>query len=191
MCELYHKSNWGRSDYPWALRNGDDSRLAAEQWKNAPTKPAADAIFNTLGVRYTELWRLPYLNPIVQLTVDPMHCLLEGLVERHFKEVLKLTLGRSRTSRTTSNPAISHQFQSLPANVSAWSEHDKIQVPELHRILLSPVDMNERVALVNKLSKQNLKPLIFVCESLNIKPTVSGRRVLKSDWAEVLANWVS
>ena len=112
-------------------------------------------------------------------------------MERHSKEVLKLTLGRSRTSRTTSNPAISHQFQSLPANVSAWSEHDKIQVPELHRILLSPVDMNERVALVNKLSKRNLKPLIFVCESLNIKPTVSGRRVLKSDWAEVLANWVS
>ena len=40
---------------------------------------------------YSELWRLPYWSPISQLSVDPMHCLLENLIAIHFHYNLGLT----------------------------------------------------------------------------------------------------
>ena len=130
------------------------------------------------------------MSPTTQLTVDPMHCLLEGIVEKHFREVLKLTTTRQRTVATP-QPAIAHQFRALPDNITAWSEVDKKHVPELHKILLGPLEEDGKESLIKKLSRRNMKPLVFVCEGLNIKPSVEGRKLLKSDWAETLADWVS
>ncbi|KAK6988825.1 quinon protein alcohol dehydrogenase-like superfamily, partial [Favolaschia claudopus] len=35
------------------------------------------------GVRWSEMWRLPYWNPSRMLVIDAMHCILEGLVHYH------------------------------------------------------------------------------------------------------------
>src|ERR1700688_5065749 len=61
------------------------------QWKAATTRDEQAKLFSKNGIRWTELWRLPYWNPTRMLVVDPMHCLLEGLAQFHFRNVLKLT----------------------------------------------------------------------------------------------------
>ncbi|KAJ7260672.1 hypothetical protein C8J57DRAFT_478821 [Mycena rebaudengoi] len=32
------------------------------------------------GLRHSELWRLPYWDPTKTVTIEPMHCLLEGVL---------------------------------------------------------------------------------------------------------------
>lgn len=191
VCKLYHKNNWGRTDYPWPLRDVGELRLAAERWKSATTQRDAEYIFGTFGIRSTELWRLPYLDPVKQLTVDPMHCLLEGVVAKHFRDILHLTTTTRRVARIAIQPAFSHRFKPLQNNVSGWSDNDKKQLPELHKILLEPLVQSEKSSLSSKINKRNLKPLIYICDDLGIKPAVEGRRVYKADWVEVLVNWVS
>ena len=65
--------------------------LQAEACRDAENKYEQDWIFKEYGVRWSELWRLPYWDLTQQLIVDIMHCLLEGLAQQHFWYTLKLT----------------------------------------------------------------------------------------------------
>ena len=185
VCTLAHKHTWGHSDYPWEKRDVRTLRNAAEEWKNASTIALAKQTFDQFGVCFGELWRLSYLDLTIQLTVDPMHCLLEGLVMRHFRGILHLT---SRRQAGAVEPAILYQFCPVPDTLTNWSDNDKKHVLKLHKILREPLDGREN--LIKKLNSCNKTPLEFVCGDLNIRPLVQGR-LLKADWAEVLADWVS
>ncbi|KAN0088654.1 hypothetical protein V8E55_005711 [Tylopilus felleus] len=46
--------------------------------------------YKEYGVHYSELWHLLYWNPAHQLIVDPMQCILEGLVKHHIWNLLEL-----------------------------------------------------------------------------------------------------
>ncbi|KZP10218.1 hypothetical protein FIBSPDRAFT_683853, partial [Athelia psychrophila] len=72
----------------WTQRDVNILRNAAEQWRDADSKAQRDALFKKYGVRWSELWRLPYYNPIRMLVIDGMHNLFEGLVQFHCRYVL-------------------------------------------------------------------------------------------------------
>ncbi|KAG2738847.1 hypothetical protein P692DRAFT_20638351, partial [Suillus brevipes Sb2] len=79
-CNCYHKTTYGRVDFErWEPRDKDRLREFAEQWRDATTTSERARLFKDHGVRYSELWRLPYWDPSRQLVIDPMHCILEGL----------------------------------------------------------------------------------------------------------------
>ncbi|KAG2054033.1 hypothetical protein BDR06DRAFT_885012 [Suillus hirtellus] len=83
-CNCYHKSTCGRVDFEkWEPRNKVTLREYAEQWRDAATSSEHERLFKAHGVRYSELWRLPYWDPSQQLVIDPMHCILEGLAQHH------------------------------------------------------------------------------------------------------------
>ncbi|KZP26232.1 hypothetical protein FIBSPDRAFT_703764, partial [Athelia psychrophila] len=67
----------------WVPRDSGALRRAAYAWKNATSKAERDAIFAKFGVRWSELWRLSYYDPIRMLIIDGMHNLFEGLVQFH------------------------------------------------------------------------------------------------------------
>jgi hypothetical protein len=75
----------------WSVQDCTILRQRAAQWKAATTQKSQNMLFSQNGIRWTELWRLPYWDPTRMLVVDPMHCLLEGLAQFHFRNVLKLT----------------------------------------------------------------------------------------------------
>jgi hypothetical protein len=56
-------------------------RQNAEAWQNCITDSARNEHVKKTGVRWSELLRLPYFNPIRHLTVDPMHCLFLGIAK--------------------------------------------------------------------------------------------------------------
>ena len=85
-------------------------------------------------------------------------------------------------------PTILYQFCPVPDTLTNWSENDKKHVLKLHKILCKPLD--GRANLIKKLNSCNKMPSEFVCGDLNIRPLVQGR-LLKANWAEVLADWVS
>jgi hypothetical protein len=72
----------------WTPRDVDLLREAAERWRDAPSASKRNEIFEEFGVRWSEMWRLRYYNPIQSVIVDGMHALLLGLVQFHCRNVL-------------------------------------------------------------------------------------------------------
>lgn len=72
----------------WPPKNGKDFRAAAYAWKDATSKTQRKKLYKTNGVRWSELLRLEYWNPVEGVVIDGMHTLLLGLVRHHFREVI-------------------------------------------------------------------------------------------------------
>ena len=102
MCGLcwLMKSDIANFDYKtWRRRTCQEHRAAAEEWKNAETKSDRDKIFKQHGVRWSELLRLPYWDPMRFIVIDGMHNLFLGVVQHHFREVIVIDKQGSKEFR--------------------------------------------------------------------------------------------
>ncbi|KAF7333828.1 Glycoside hydrolase family 92 protein [Mycena venus] len=131
-CECRGRSTVYNTDFEnWVKRNVDELRGYAEAWRDANTQAERDAIYKAYGVRWSEMWRLPYWDPCRMLVVDPMHCVLEGLVHYHSREVLQLNLGDA-TKTIKSAPAYLYNFPSLDTEVP---DKCKLKPPQEKHVL--------------------------------------------------------
>jgi hypothetical protein len=110
------------------------------------------------------------------LVVDSMHCLLEGLAQFQFREVLKLTNTVAETK-----PKILNAFEyDFPAPTSTqritrvrMSGVEIKQVSQIQNLLLAPLadsTAETRTSLVKALKRRNKNPLVYVAESLGLSP---------------------
>ncbi|KAI9060067.1 hypothetical protein FKP32DRAFT_1578785 [Trametes sanguinea] len=72
-------------------RDLEAHRRAAEAWRDAESTHERELLFKRTGIRYTELLRLPYWNPILYVVVDTMHNLYLGLIKRHIRDIWGMT----------------------------------------------------------------------------------------------------
>ncbi|XP_062508144.1 uncharacterized protein LOC134184461 [Corticium candelabrum] len=84
----------GETSLSIPLRSGAEVRQQALTYRDASTKAQQDHLAKTNGVRYSELLRLPYFDPVEMTAVDPMHCFFLGLVSHE----ISLILGTSNDS---------------------------------------------------------------------------------------------
>ncbi|KAL5512130.1 hypothetical protein ACEPAG_3651 [Sanghuangporus baumii] len=199
-----------------------DTAVLQEQskaWRNARTSKEQDAITNQYGVRWSELWRLPYWDPLKQLVVDPMHCLLLGLVQNHLTSILPLTTETpsKKFARRNVVPAFEFDFKQLPSvekqdeeggekkvdNLKilfAGKEHvvDETairNVAEIHDCLLKPINPLEaddaKIRLHSKLESKRWVSLYFVCDSLELCGSAKSKSkgLTKNDLANLLVGW--
>ncbi|KAG2069420.1 hypothetical protein BDR04DRAFT_1128846 [Suillus decipiens] len=103
-CNCYHRSTCGRVDFE----------------KDAATSSKCEKLFKAHGVHYSKLWHLPYWDPSQQLVIDPMHCLLEGLVQHHTQNLLSLTL--ESTTLSSSSLAFTCNFGEVPPRTMTAKE---------------------------------------------------------------------
>lgn len=85
--DLPTQRDWSNFDTDtWRPRNYDQQRRHALQWEYLDTLTARKDCLSMLGVRFSELWKLKYFNPIRCNIVDPMHNLFSGTASRmaHF-----------------------------------------------------------------------------------------------------------
>ncbi len=152
-CVCRGKGSYETLDlHNWHARNADDLREAAEAWRNAPSNRVRKNIFREHGVRWSELWRLPYWDPSRQLVVDPMHCLLEGIVQDHFRYTLGLT---SEEAKVVDAPraAFLYDFPQVPdkktdpthplfnkESALYLKDNEIPQVAKIHGILQQPLE---------------------------------------------------
>ena len=66
-------ANWFRE------RDLDEHRMNAEGWRQCKSNDERKQHVSATLVRWSEMLRLPYFNPIRHLVVDPMHCLFLGI----------------------------------------------------------------------------------------------------------------
>ncbi|MBV8802715.1 MAG: hypothetical protein JO131_07115 [Gammaproteobacteria bacterium] len=65
-------------------------REKAREWKECATEESRKAHVSQHHVRWSEIYRLPYFNPVRLCVVDPMHCLFLGVAKWI---VMKLWIG--------------------------------------------------------------------------------------------------
>jgi hypothetical protein len=125
VCSCHHRSTLGRTDYQdWMNRDVEQMRKHAEMWRDAKTVAEQVKIFNKYGVRWSELWNLPYWDPTRQLVVDSMHCLFEGLVHTHVREILGLS-----TATASEKEAITFAFHHNFTQPSLQSNSESSSTP--------------------------------------------------------------
>lgn len=71
----------------WPPREIHEHRARAEAWRNAPTALEQEDLFERHGIRWSELLRLPYWDPIHFTVVDSMHNLYLGLLQTHCRDI--------------------------------------------------------------------------------------------------------
>ncbi|KAI1783907.1 hypothetical protein LXA43DRAFT_902670 [Ganoderma leucocontextum] len=71
----------------WRQRSVEEHREIATAWKEASTEAEQAHIYETYGVRWSELLRLPYWNPTEFVALDSMHLFYLGMLHRHCEQV--------------------------------------------------------------------------------------------------------
>jgi hypothetical protein len=194
-CDCYHKSTIGRTDCEkWSIQDCTILRQKAAQWKAATDKKSQDTLFSQNGIRWTELWRLPYWNPTRMLVVDPMHCLLEGLAQFHFRNVLKFTTTNAEV-KPAPVVAFEHVFPSptstTTVNLADVTEDEVKQISQIQAQLVSPLDetLEASTLLTTRLERKKKKSLVYVSESLGLS-IPPDKRPTKLQYAQTLTSWV-
>jgi hypothetical protein len=207
ICDLTGmKRNVGRHDIEtWRKRKVKEIRQHAERWRDAPTMKEQQKLYDRHGVAWSELYNLPYYDPTRQLTVDAMHCVLEGLVSFHFRRVLKLT-SADANSKPVPPPAFTHFFRKPldlndPDRVSEpyWKQLNEKEIHDLdliHRQLTWPIGDSYEISSMDVLSKRLQsrlkKPLVFVHQNLGLGVLSDMERMskTKSSLVEDICAWV-
>lgn len=71
----------------WAPRNLGDHRKHASMWKQATTEREREFLVKSHGVRWSELLRLPYWDPIKFTVIDSMHAFFLRMLPHLCREV--------------------------------------------------------------------------------------------------------
>jgi hypothetical protein len=153
-----------------------------------------EKMFKAHGVHYSKLWCLSYWDPSWQLIINPMHCILEGLVPYHTHSLLGLTSQSNTSTLTSTQPAFLHDFGEVPAGT--MSSKEMTQISTIHTLLVSQIiSHNGQLdkcfnALKNLLLHKSVGLLKFVCNILGCTPQKAGR-TYQVDYVKALLEWVS
>lgn len=192
VCTLKKKVNLGNTDCAnWILRDNAVLRDQAIKWRDAATERDQEEIFAEHGVRWSEFWRLPYWNPVCQLTVDVMHCILENNCSNHFREVLALTKKSAETSLPSEPPAFSHPFTEIDPADPTYVESTSKQLESASKALSAAVDEANPTYenLTKRLASCKIKTLILLCHDVSIEYE-SFNQARKVEFVTALVEWV-
>ena len=100
--EEYNKTHYG-GDHNYEISTAESHRKYAHEWLQCNSKNSRDNHFKKHGVRWSELLRLPYMDPIRFAAVDPMHCLFLGVAKWIIKSIFvnqgKLSMEQLRVAQ--------------------------------------------------------------------------------------------
>lgn len=187
----------------WEKRTNEGCRRDAENYRDAVDAKKAQSIFDTTGMRWSELLRLPYYDPTSFVVVDPMHNLFLGLIKEHVQVILG---SRSRESINTQIVIPDNPLNPLPENKTA-----KAGVRRLLKLMDEPLDFeseqDEKFDATLKrwiTSSILVGSLVYVGRGLGCLPSTiqdNGnntfpspqfrKKLSKKDLARALINWVS
>jgi hypothetical protein len=203
VCNLFGRQNvWAVDWNTWPSRNSDEMKNIAEQWRDAPSEKEREDIFKEHGIRWSELWRLPYYNPTKNIVIDPMHCLLLGLI----LFFCRFVLGLQSDDTSSDKRPVAFQWdweEYWDADCESGirvAEHEVKMVSSIHRLLERPInDEFTQEMLKKRLSTKNLAPLRFVAHSLELpRHVMRGEGIhrhqvpveTKPHYVELLVDWV-
>ena len=118
-CKLQLKSLSDLNVRSWEPRTCEEHRSLAIQWRDASSEALRAEITSKHGVRYSEFLRLPYLDPIRSLCVNPMHAFFLRIISRHCQDMWGMDIEIEDGDGTTSDPLPS-EIRSSPEYQTAF-----------------------------------------------------------------------
>lgn len=155
----------------WPRRDLESHRTYANLWRDAASKAIRDTLFNKYGVRWTEMLRLPYWNPIVYTIIDSMHLGYLGLFATHIRRIWKMNAEALKSGEGYVQPS-SEKKCKKPSN-------------SFLRKLFNAIRDN-KLSLKKTLSDQTQGVLWYLCYDLNL-PSAGTKDIL----VNTILEWVS
>ena len=96
MKDFPRDNKTNRSDYSgydvenWILRIGTEHKLFAEESLTSNTAEKRSKFESLHGVRHSELFTLPYFDPVSMHVIDLMHNLVLGIAKHAFKSWIEV-----------------------------------------------------------------------------------------------------
>ena len=190
----------GRAD--WTRRSRQDLKKQAYSWKAADAVLEHTRLWKKFGVRWSELWRLPYWDPVKQLVADPMHALLEGIVQNHFREILHLSEEFRDTPGQIIDVGFSEEELDDPnklegvfgVKVKVGIKQIRSHVRNIIKHITGSIQADDaeewKNALSKKLATYNKPALFFVVKGLGLAPSDYTKLTCLA-LADAIVNWVS
>ena len=111
-CKLQLKNINELQPHRWEPCTCEEHRRHAIQWRDASSEMRTE-ITSKHGVRYSVFLRLPYLDPIWSLCIDPMHAFFLRIISRHCQDMWGMDIEIEDGDGSTSDPLPS-EIRSLP-----------------------------------------------------------------------------
>jgi hypothetical protein len=176
-------------------RTGEEIRESAQLYLDAENEKGRKDTVTATGIRWSELYRLPYFDPSRMVVVDCMHNLFLGLVQEHF-DILGI---RMDNKNDKNSPALSINISTEV--MSRLIKNERKSMDKLIETLESPMnkELESRDGYdmyfkrLEKLHKQPLK-LVFESFKLKVNPTythISKENLNKPDYVHSILTWVS
>lgn len=160
------------NNFNFKSRTKEEVIRQSEQFLSAPNKTTADEIARKNGVRYSELHRLPYFDPVEMCAVDPMHAILLGLV----KKEVNLLLSQAPDEEGTPPMLNPRDLQTLKKRLKAIevpSDCGRLPTALLEKATLDGFTAQQwllfaavyaRPCFFEMIPEQNYKCLVLLCE---------------------------
>ncbi|KAJ3501185.1 hypothetical protein NLJ89_g9453 [Agrocybe chaxingu] len=98
----------------WTSRSANERRVLAEEWRDAGSEKERDELYESTGIRWSELLRLPYWDPTRFVMIDSMHGFLLRMFQRHCRQPSELEMEEGRQALQTGSESV---LRSLKAHV--------------------------------------------------------------------------
>ncbi|KAJ3793081.1 hypothetical protein GGU11DRAFT_692459, partial [Lentinula aff. detonsa] len=85
ICKISHLNNLDPNLF--TPRTNMEHRRMAKEWLAAGSEAERDALYHRNGVRWSELLRLDYWDPVQNTVVDPMHGFYLRVLQRHCRDI--------------------------------------------------------------------------------------------------------
>jgi hypothetical protein len=177
----------------WDRRTATEIRDSSQLYLNAKDEKTRDFTVKNTGIRWSELYQLPYFDPSRFVVVDCMHNLFLGLVQEHF-EILGIRLNQPDDTM----PAIDINIP-LPA-IFKLNDKEKKSMVKLVKILQLPLNTELSTPdgykkYFKRLSLLHVMVLESACLSLAVpicvRPGHANKKKLnKADFTRSLLEWV-
>lgn len=207
VCDCSDRKSMYNTDFAtWKRRDVLEMRRIAEMWRDARTTKTRHELFEDHGIRWSELWNLPYWDPTQMLVIDSMHCILEGIVHYHCRRVLCIDAEAAKAKKT---PPPAFVFPRNPHHTALIEQHglkdaDVKAVTKMEKVLTLPFNAGDNTFdephLIKRLCDFNLNQLKFTHSALGLTtthgPVAPSNEIVappkrKMDFAKSLVRWVS
>ncbi|EIW54249.1 uncharacterized protein TRAVEDRAFT_132588, partial [Trametes versicolor FP-101664 SS1] len=156
----------------WPARDPDLHRRHAEEWKAAASLEDRDRLFDLHGIRWSELLRLPYWDPVGFTVVDSMHNLYLGLLKNHCRDIWGISVDLE------DGDATSHPSKKTPQFPPAedWSRGLRL----LYHAPLSQLQKCKKAVLsrganAKTMEQHNKQALVYMCTEAKLSSEGSRR----------------
>ena len=172
LCKLRIQDIENLDRSTWPERDVGEHLRFARKWRDAETIDEQETLFKNHGIRWSALLDLPYWNPVLFTTIEPMHVFDVGLFQTHLRQIWGID---------TAAPGGDGFASQAAKEIARPSSSEMEKWYDIIRTTNDPGDLREQLA-----GRHCIRDILWhICEDNNLR-----RAGNKGQLAEAIIEWV-